>query len=198
MLEFASKSGNNALSQDAQVAFPAAPFPAVVMQVMMGMLPFIAIAGAILSRVTTVMSARMGVALSAASTLAQQALSQIRTVSGAECAGLHEGKAKAEYARACLFPAACISGGRLVKPVALGHAFLSCDLSGLVVAYNGEERSWEAYMKEMQMPIRVSHVFMFLSYMRCAFRSAAMQVSSLAYKLGKKVHTCKVSAAADA
>jgi len=70
--------------------------------VMMGMLPFIAIAGAILSRVTTVMSARMGVALSAASTLAQQALSQIRTV----------------------------------------------------VAYNGEERSWEAYMKEMQMPIR--------------------------------------------
>jgi hypothetical protein len=53
--------------------------------VMMGMLPFIAIAGAILSRVTSVMSARMGGALSVASTLAQQSLSQIRTVRACVC-----------------------------------------------------------------------------------------------------------------
>lgn len=47
------------------------------------MLPFIAVAGAVLSRVTTVMSQRMNAALSSASTLAQQSLSQIRTVRGA-------------------------------------------------------------------------------------------------------------------
>lgn len=49
--------------------------------VMIGMLPFIAIAGAILAKVTTLMSGRMNVAMSSASSMAQQSLSQIRTVS---------------------------------------------------------------------------------------------------------------------
>ncbi|KAF5834437.1 P-loop containing nucleoside triphosphate hydrolase protein [Dunaliella salina] len=55
--------------------------------VMIGMLPLIAIAAAILTRVNLMMSARMGKALSAASSLAQQALSQIR----------EEGKRQAVY-----------------------------------------------------------------------------------------------------
>lgn len=54
---------------------------------MIGMLPLIAIAAAILTRVNLMMSARMGKALSAASSLAQQALSQIREVRWQLCIG---------------------------------------------------------------------------------------------------------------
>lgn len=53
--------------------------------VLIGMMPFVALGGAILAKVTGVMSGRMGEALSTASSYAQQILSQIRTVSGPRC-----------------------------------------------------------------------------------------------------------------